>query len=197
MRPLRLTPALTKNIEQLIRNGCVISDVCKAVGIGTSSYYEWLNAGKAIHEGDKENPYLPSKPRRRKNETDEALEKRREQHEEKRQLLLTFYIRISAAEAMSMTDMVAMVRSAAISGDWKAAAWFLERRDPDNWSLRHMGREKIELSGEVTTNLRIENPAFTKLFQVLGHRERERNKDLISDGDAALSDNEATKPEVA
>lgn len=46
-----------------------------------------------------------------------------------------FSASVKAAEQKAIARNVGLVQQAAIK-DWKAAAWFLERKDPDNWKER-------------------------------------------------------------
>lgn len=47
-----------------------------------------------------------------------------------------FLDRVKKAEAEAELAMVAVVRSAAVSGTWQAAAWWLERRRSTTYALR-------------------------------------------------------------
>lgn len=51
---------------------------------------------------------------------------------------------IHQAEATAERVMVAAVMEAAKNGEWRAAAWWLERRDPQNWGRR----QRIEVTAE-------------------------------------------------
>ena len=48
-------------------------------------------------------------------------------------LLADFFGRASEAEAKAMDRYLATIQQAAFGGDWKAAAWILERRWPKLW----------------------------------------------------------------
>lgn len=46
-----------------------------------------------------------------------------------------FLVSVKAAEAEARVRNVAIINNAAVK-NWKAAAWWLERKDPDNWRAR-------------------------------------------------------------
>ena len=47
-----------------------------------------------------------------------------------------FYTRYKEAESIGAVNNLACINSAAKGGDWRAAAWLLERRHPESWSLK-------------------------------------------------------------
>lgn len=47
-----------------------------------------------------------------------------------------FKARMDAAEAAAQNVAIIAILKAINSGDWKAAAWFLERRNPKEWGRR-------------------------------------------------------------
>ena len=47
-----------------------------------------------------------------------------------------FVIDIGKAEATAVVDMVQVIHDASQRGDWRAAAWWLERRRPADWGRR-------------------------------------------------------------
>lgn len=47
----------------------------------------------------------------------------------------SFRAAVKAAEQKAIARNVGLINSAAVK-NWKAAAWFLERKDPDNWKQR-------------------------------------------------------------
>ena len=58
--------------------------------------------------------------------------------------------RIEQAEAVAIRDRLAVITKAADSGTWQAAAWFLERRYPEQWGRRTPKPETSDFqSGEV------------------------------------------------
>lgn len=53
-------------------------------------------------------------------------------------------LEIEKAEAEATMAAVESVRRAAICGDWRASAWWLERRKPEEWGLRRQGDQASE-----------------------------------------------------
>ena len=51
-----------------------------------------------------------------------------------------FAASIEKAEAIKRAEMIRVVTDAAKGGTWQAAAWYLERRDPDNWGRKDVLR---------------------------------------------------------
>jgi len=45
-RKNKLTPELTKKVGELLEEGLYVETVCKAVGISTKTFYQWLNRGE-------------------------------------------------------------------------------------------------------------------------------------------------------
>ncbi len=118
-RPTKLTPERMKRLTDLIKAGNYIETACCAVGLGHSTYYMWKE------RGDKE-----------------RLEGKKTIYTE---FLDTVQRAESEAEALSITT----ITKAEQEGDWKAAAWKLERKNPDKWG--RLDRQKInqEHSGEI------------------------------------------------
>ena len=110
-RKTKLSPDLQKRLLDAIAAGNYIHTACAAVGIGESTYFKWLERGRAG-----ESPYR---------EFMEAL---------------------TRAEQQAIVSLVKIVRSHAI-GDWRAAAFLLERRQKKDW-----GRHET-LDATVTTKL--------------------------------------------
>ena len=110
-RKTKLSPDLQKRLLAAIAAGNYIHTACAAVGIGESTYFKWLERGRAG-----ESPYR---------EFIEAL---------------------TRAEQQAIVSLVEIVRSHAI-GDWRAAAFLLERRQKKDW-----GRYDT-LDATVTTKL--------------------------------------------
>lgn len=67
----------------------------------------------------------------------------------------TFLDRVEEARAIHLDIMSGAVYHAARAGDWKAAAWVLERRDPENYGKK----EKVEHSG-TTTQVQVKGGAL-------------------------------------
>lgn len=49
---------------------------------------------------------------------------------------------LKKARANAQVRSIALIRQAANNGTWQAAAWYLERSDPEHW-----GRHRIEITG--------------------------------------------------
>jgi hypothetical protein len=51
--------------------------------------------------------------------------------------LRAFFVLTERAKAQRRIEALARIRKAASDGNWTAAAWFLERSDPENWRQRN------------------------------------------------------------
>lgn len=71
-------------------------------------------------------------------------------HEEASGPYHTLRLAVEQAEAEAESRMVALIRSAAPQ-TWQAAAWWLERRRPQDWRKR----TAVELEGEPRANVRV------------------------------------------
>lgn len=98
-----------------LKNGAYVETACAYSGIGTSSVYRWIERGKAederLQNGDtpnpEETPYW---------EIWDAIEK---------------------ARSEAMLRNITLIQTAAQSGSWQAAAWFLERTNPKLYGRRN------------------------------------------------------------
>lgn len=105
-RKTKLTPELIADLEQLLAYGNYREQACNALGVTTTSLYRWLERAEA----DEENDTRPS-------------------------LFRDLRDAITRAEAGAERDAVTLVRRHAVA-DWRAAAWYLERRHPSRWGRR-------------------------------------------------------------
>lgn len=121
-KPL-LNEELIEEICSVIRAGNYAKTAIDYVGISESSFYNWINRAEAElarmeEEGD-----------------DEPLESE--------EIYLQFLASFKKADSAAKVRNVAIINDAART-HWQAAAWYLERRDPENW-----GRKKIDVSANV------------------------------------------------
>jgi transposase len=98
-----LSESLTDDLVRLLAAGNYLEIALDAIGLGRSTFYEWLERGELDEGGAKK---------------DEAYRKFRERIEKAR----------AEGEARNVT-----VVAAAAAEDWKAAAWMLERQFPERW----------------------------------------------------------------
>lgn len=127
-RPSKITEA-TPLIVQALEVGNTREGACAYAGIGQSTFYSWLERAEADIEQDAES-----------------------QH---RELLEA----VTRAEGIAQQSLVTEIRKSATGfvnpdtrkregKDWRAAAWMLERRHPDQWSeqknVKHSGSLRTE-----------------------------------------------------
>jgi len=112
------TPELIAAICKHLRIGAYRKDAIKAAGVAETTFYYW------IERGGKERRHIDSgkKPRKRESAYLHALQS------------------IEKAEAESSLGDLAMITRAAQDGAWQAAAWKLERRNPEQW-----GRQRLDI----------------------------------------------------
>ena len=166
-------------LERYITMGVPMKKVLDASGVRQTSYYTWLSIGEAIADGDLEHPDVPVAPVQREDESKRKFARRHRRYQEALQLYESLYNRVRKAHANSQINMIAVVRTAAAGGDWRAALAFLERRDPDNWMPRKI--LQAEITGDIRQQHSIVDPGLMDMMKALGMNERKLSKELEDD----------------
>lgn len=151
--PAGRKPIINQQVIEALVNylmtGATQKDACILVGISEDTFYKWVRISEGL-VSDGTHADLPKPPRKRKDETDTALAIRQHEYDEQIRLLSEFSGRIKTALASVRMAMVNTIFEAANPqydkdgvliriGDWKAAATYLERRDPQEWARRSAG----------------------------------------------------------
>lgn len=134
---------ITIRVCKYIRLGCTIEDACEAAGVGKSTYYQWLEKAR----GESPKPCY-----------------------------VEFADSVTRALHEAKVALVGMVHAAAYGetghdrdgnpthkpGDWRAAAYLLSCRDPENYSVRkrfeHSGPGGQPLEVQVYDRVRLPAP---------------------------------------
>lgn len=138
-KPSSFTPAIQEKIIGYLEQGCLIKDICGAIGIGVSTFFDWvkakpdfaqevtrakseafLNATIAIKVAFSPHPVKTSTTI---TTTETRLKKDRD---ENGNLVQTPYEYKKTEVKESVT----------MESDWRAAIEYLQRRDPDRWANR-------------------------------------------------------------
>jgi len=69
----------------------------------------------------------------------------------KKGLAWQFYQAIKKAEAEAVARNIALIQKAATEGNWQAAAWWLERKYPEEWGRKD--RMNMQASGGLTIRI--------------------------------------------
>jgi hypothetical protein len=102
-RRTRLTPAVSKALCDAMREGYTLPNAAAVVGVSAATVREWIRRGEGADDRPTTEPYA------------------------------TFATAMARARAECEMEMVASIQSAAEAGQWRAAAWFLERTHPERW----------------------------------------------------------------
>lgn len=120
-RKSKLTEATQQELYNAIAGGNTHETACALAGIATSTFYEWLTKGEEAKSGK----------------------------------FAHFHDVIKKAEALAEAKRIEIIRKAgegkgdyAGKADWKAAAWYLERRYPEKWGRRHIVAD-VKHDGEI------------------------------------------------
>ena len=141
-RKTKLTPETQEKICKYIKTGYTIEQSCALTGIGVSTYYAWKEKGKTAKRG-----------------------KFRE-----------FLEAVKNAEKIAEAKYLAIITRAAVGdpekkvkGDWKAAAWYLERRNPQQFARRDFLRQDVNanVKGDVKLDLKIKLREAEEFFKKL------------------------------
>ena len=111
-RKLFLTKEKIKVICELIESGMFDSHVADAIGVSEVSWHNWKRRGKELQLKVEENENITLT--------------------EREQLYLDFYQSLNKAYATAEINAINSIKQAT-KEDWRAAAWYLERRFRGNW----------------------------------------------------------------
>lgn len=152
---MKFTPERRQIIIDAIKEGNTKKTAAALAGIDRKTLYDWLDRGR-----NEEPPELDGM-------TMKALKARARENKVKgysrmsRDLLVkaiienetayrSFLYAVEQAEAQGMAQHVKNIRQAGLE-DWKASAWFLERRDPENYARRDALKVENQHSGKIET----------------------------------------------
>jgi hypothetical protein len=111
-RPTKLTPAVTEKVVRGLQMGLTYRLAAQYAGIHYDTLREWTKQGEADLESENHTAFSE------------------------------FSDQVKLAEAEAAMNMQTVIQAAALKGDWKAAAWKLERRYPQEY-----GRNVTEIQG--------------------------------------------------
>jgi transposase len=113
-RPTLLTPERARRITDLLTAGNTMETAAQGAGVAPATLYSWIARGRA--ERDRLTAHHAAKPR--------PAEAR----------FLSFLEAVEKARADAEANLVSYILAAAMEPKtWQAAAWLLERRDPQKW----------------------------------------------------------------
>jgi hypothetical protein len=123
----RPSPLVEEEVEKAlldyIRIGTPVRKAVAAVGIAEKTFYNWMTRGLTERER------LATVPNAKPNPTEG--------------IFLQFLQGVERARGEAITKKVAVIAKAGNEGDWRAAAWWLERQNPEDFGKT----DKIEMTG--------------------------------------------------
>lgn len=128
-RPMKLTDEVMNQICLIARSGAFVETSAAYVGVSGKTLREWIKRGRMeIHRRESGVPHPPER-------SGEEIAND--------EMCAELVMRMDQALSECEVSALAMVGKAAQLGDWRAAAYLLERRWPDRW-----GKKQIEISGK-------------------------------------------------
>jgi len=116
-RKTKLTPELQERICKYIENGYTIEQSCALAGINVATYYNWKKWGRQAKSGK----------------------------------FFEFFKAAETSEKVAEAKFLSTILKAAVGdpekkvkGDWKAAAWYLERKNPQQFARRDFLRQDVK-----------------------------------------------------
>lgn len=134
-----------------IRIGTPIRKAVTASGIAEKTFYNWMARGMAERER------LSLVPNAKENPTEV--------------IFLQFLQRVEQARAEAITKKVAVIAKAGNDGDWRAAAWYLERQVPEDFGKT----DRFEIGGTNGEAIKVQvemGDLEDKIAKVLAIRKR-------------------------
>ena len=106
MAEKKIDAELIERAHKLISEGHYAVTVCAYLGIGETTFYNWIRKAKDDNENGKKSIYVQ------------------------------FWQSIKEAEAKAEMRHLQNIVKASADGTWQASAWFLERKHKDKWSVK-------------------------------------------------------------
>jgi hypothetical protein len=118
-----LQPDLEQTILDYIRIGTPVRVAVTSAGVSEQTFYSWINRGVAERERLK-------MIKGAKINTSEVI-------------FLKFLESVERAKAEAITKKIAVIAKSGNDGDWRAAAWWLERQMPEEFGKT----DRVEIGG--------------------------------------------------
>lgn len=134
-----------------IRIGVPVKKAVVAAGISEKSFYNWLARGQNERER------LATVPNAKADITEGVF--------------VQFLQRVEQARGEAIAKKVAVVAKSSVEGDWRAAAWWLERQLPEEFGRT----DKVELAGNNGDAIKVQiemGDLEDKIAKVLALRKR-------------------------
>lgn len=188
----KINPEMIQEIIKLLEVGCYLDTAAAMVGIHKTTFNTWLRRGaRELDRRFRYELDVEAKRGKRRKPTEKKLDLIEKQHHErlceKEQIFVEFQQAVSKAMAISEVNDLQIIGDVAKGGqviesrtrvnengeemtlerktkpDWQAAAWRLERRNPNRW-----GRQRLDvhMDGEMELNV-TSSDAKTKLLSAL------------------------------
>ncbi len=129
-RKTLLTAELQHNIVEALREGHYMDDAAHLAGITDRTAYNWIARGRTADELQ-----------------EQGIEPAAEELK-----YLRFFHAVKEARADAVRANLRVIRTAAQDGQWQAAAWYLERTNPQKWGKR----DTVALTGLENTQVTVE-----------------------------------------
>jgi hypothetical protein len=140
-----------KTLLDYIRIGTPVRKAVTASGVSEKTFYNWMARGMAERER------LSMVPNAKENPTEV--------------IFLQFLQQVEQARAEAITKKVAVIAKSGNEGDWRAAAWWLERQVPEEFGKT----EKFEIGGNNGEAIKVQvemGDLEDKIAKVLAIRKR-------------------------
>lgn len=149
-RPSKLTPETQQAIINALNSGNWIETAANYAGIAVATLYNWLDRGKLERE--------------RLDNDEEPIESEAQ--------FVEFLEAVEKSRSQAQVRAVGLIQKAAIDGTWQAAAWFLERSDPQRW-----GRfNRMELTGKDGGSVAVDVTKLEEKVRTVLNRAESKNE---------------------
>jgi hypothetical protein len=140
-----------QNLLDYIRIGTPVRKAVAASGVAEKTFYNWMSRGLAERERQALVPDAKENPTE--------------------VIFLQFLQRVEQARAEAIAKKVAVIAKSGNEGDWRAAAWWLERQVPEDFGKT----DKFEIGGANGEAIRVQvemGDLEDKIAKVLAIRKR-------------------------